>query len=554
MEIPVSGTWVIEKCLSNEISEVSGENDPLIGQMVGFSQDTLIFAGEVYSNISYKIKRVNVYEYFLHKNTRMPEKLNNDNNEILVINVYSSDSFLFEFIKDSEGGITAVADDRYYCLRKLSDEPGNVQEEIKNATEKAGLDEAAEIKTPLRSGLLLGVRIPVKTEDGIGDYRYGTYWISIEDYQLRPVLYADNIYLPRMDGFWKLVVGKKAGPEGTEDALVAFKVTSADKRQPKLLFEDVSEMETKLRKAVVYVGNDYVCVENIIYGQGKGATGQDIVERTLRTLPVDNLSSIDGIKISDMAGENGTMAMESAIAELLKNSGYEGIAVINDEEQQKNFALYRKTGHWFFKGRIDPDRQGQLPYMDFNLNLLPPSNMVAYDVLHVPWTEMKDKLPNAHDIYTSPNKDLAVVLTGNDILLYAIEGKKLADEPMARIRMAEGSTVVMAEWSMGDYINSWQKSFTKNNEYVTVDNELAKTEEAVAAGNVGVSSGAVGSAGTSVAGMAGVGAIGASGVAGAGADSAESAGTSAGTAGAGAGTAGIAGTSGASTVTAESAD
>lgn len=497
-EIPVSGTWIIEKCLSNEVSEISGDNDPLLGQKVGFSRDTVIFAGQVYRDISYKIKRVNVYEYFLHKNTSMPQKLSNNSNEIQVINVYSSDSFLLEFIKDSAGNIIAVADDRYYCLKKLSDELNNVQDAIEEATEKSGLDESIAVEEPLRSGILLGVRIPEKTEDGLGDYKYGTYWISVEDYTLRPVLYAENIYLPRMDGFWKLMVDKKAGPLGTEDSLIAFKVTNAEKKQRQPSDENVSKMETRLRKAIVYVGNDYVCVENIVYGHGKDTRNQDnIVERTLRTLPVDNLSSIDGIKISDLAGDNGTMAMESAIAELMKNSGYEGIGIINDDEQQKNFALYRKTGHWFFKGRIDPDRDGQLPYMDFNLNLLPPANMVAYDVLHVPWTEMKDKLPNAHDIYTSPNKDLAIVLTGNDILLYAIKGKELAEEPMARIRMEEGSTVVMAEWSMDEYVNNWQKSFTKNNEYMTVVNELADTDESgitAAAGTAGSSAGAAASA------------------------------------------------------------
>ena len=73
-------------------------------------------------------------------------------------------------------------------------------------------------------------------------------------------------------------------------------------------------------------------------------------EKTLRTLPVDNLVNVDGIKISDMAGENGAMAMENAIAEVLANSGYEGAVVIDDDEQQKKFALYRKTGQWFVKG------------------------------------------------------------------------------------------------------------------------------------------------------------------------------------------------------------
>jgi hypothetical protein len=473
-DIPIAGTWVLEKCLLDDTDDGSDASDPLIGTIVGFSQDALMYGGEIYSDISYKIKRVDLYGYFLHKNADMPEKLSTSDGDILVVNVYTSDSFLFEFIKEPEGEVIAVADDRLYSMKKLSDGLDMVQEVIKQEAVNAVLNENVAARQPLRSGILLGVRIPVKTADGLGDYRYGTYWISSENRILRPVLYADDIYLPRMDGFWKLIVEKKPGASGVEDSLRAFKVAGAEYKLTENLFQNVSvRMETKIRKAIVYVGNDYACVENTVYDQDN-ISDSGVAEKTLRTLPVDNLSSIDGIKISDMVGENGSMAMENAIADVLKNSGYNGIVILDDEEQQKNFALYRKTGHWFFKGRIDPDRQGQLPYMDFSLNLLPPSNMVAYDVLHVPWKEMKDKLPNATDIYTSPNKDLAVVLVRNDILIYAITGKALSAEPLGKIRMDEGSTVIMAEWGLNDYVGSWEKSFTRNNDYRTVPNELER--------------------------------------------------------------------------------
>ena len=138
-------------------------------------------------------------------------------------------------------------------------------------------------------------------------------------------------------------------------------------------------------------------------------------------MPVDNLDFVDGIKITDLAGENG-LAMESAISDLLEKPGLNGMTIVNDESREKSFALFRKTGHWFSReGSTGPERTA--PYVDFNLNLIPPSNMVAYDVLQVPLTEMKDKLPHAIDIYTSPNKDIAVVLTINEFYIYSIRNK-----------------------------------------------------------------------------------------------------------------------------------
>ncbi|HEY8348405.1 MAG TPA: hypothetical protein VIM13_01055, partial [Clostridia bacterium] len=468
MAVPAAGTWVLERRLTDEITDISDADDSLTGEKVAFTQNTMFYAGQVFTDISYKIKRVNVYEYFFHKNRDILKKLNYEKNEILVVNVYSKDSFLFEFIIDSNDEKIAVIDGRLYVMRKVSDDVGSVQEINGHDTLESGKEDAIAQKQPLRSGLLMGVRYPVQTSDGLGDYKYGTYWISCINGEIKPVLYADDIYLPRMDGFWKLMVEKRPGPSGLVDTLRAFKVTNTSNKavdRPSAASpENVSErMETRVRRAIIYVGNDYACVENTIYGTDSDNAGA-IYEKNLRTLPVDNLMNVDGIKISDMAGENGTMAMENAITEVLVNSGYEGIVILDDDEQQKNFALYRKTGHWFFKGRIDPDRQGNLPYMDFNLNLIPPSNMVAYDVLHVPWKEMKDKLPNAIDIYTSPNRDLAVILTRSHILLYAIEGSKLADEPLAKIQLEEGSAVIMAEWCMGEYVSRWEQSFIRNND------------------------------------------------------------------------------------------
>ncbi len=477
-EVPFAGTWALEKTPSDGNAEAVAGDDPADGGIVAFLQDAMMLESKIYKDIRYKAKRVDVNAYFLHKQTSLPESLRRFGGEVTVITVYSGDNFLFEFIEDGRGPQIAIIDDNYYTMRKISDE---FTDDLKHASSKEedAKQEDQGSDEPLRSGLLLGVRIPVKTSDGLGDYKYGTYWISSDDRSIRQALYADDIYLPRMDGFWKLIVEKRSGQYGTEDMLSAYKVSNKQKGNGTGMFENISgQTGTKVRKAIVYVGNDYVCVENTIYGSQNGqdddtgAAPSAAEEKLLRTLPVDNLSNIDGIKISDMAGENGTMAMQSAISDVLKNSGYEGIVTFDDEEQEKNFALYRKTGHWFFKGRIDPDGQGQLPYMDFSLNLLPPSNMVAYDVLHVPWTDMKDKLPHAIDIYTSPNRDIAVILTRSEILVYTIQGNGLSENPSAKFRLEEGSAVIMAEWGMGDYVASWEKSFMRNNETRAVENLL----------------------------------------------------------------------------------
>jgi hypothetical protein len=479
LTMPMTGKWVIENCLKSVNEEESAQtgNKP-IGETIIFSVDKFAYSDNYYSNVSYKIKRVNVAEYFLHKNTGIPEKFNFVDNEAFVLMVYSDDNFIMEFIGDSDGKVAVLIDDRCYCMKKISDDAPDVQNLPEGTVQHTADEQTGLANRTVQSGLLFGVRIPVATDDGLGDYKYGTYWISAIDCVPSPVLYAEDIYLPRMDGFWKVKVEKRLGAEGTEDNLVATRVTNTESRLIKNDFLNLTDrLETKLRKSIIYIGNDYVCVENTIYdtqgnytdtkAEKEQATAR--AEKTLRTLPIDNMASVDGITISDLAGENGRMAMENAISDLLKNSAHNMIVDIDKESQSKNFALYRKTGHWFFKGRIDIDRQGQLPHMDFNLNLIPPSNMVAYDVLQIPWKEVKDKLPHAIDIYTSPNKDMAVVVTDSEMIIYAIENNKLANEPLAKYSLPKGCSIIMAEWATEDYVPSWERSFIKNNETVLVE-------------------------------------------------------------------------------------
>ena len=467
----LDGTWKIDAYVggNNNASEQVDTVDPVIGEKMGFSNLTMVFRGNYWNDVSFKVKRVNVNEYFLHKNYNTGNGLKVNGDETLVFTAYSQDKFLYEFVRISDDTMVVSIDDQFYSMKKVSDKFSGIGDALAGSSTLPAEEDLAAKSQIVRSGLLLGIRTPVKTEDGMGDYTYSTYWISGINRSLQPVLSAKDIYLPRMDGFWKLRIDKRMGTEGTEDILNASMVSQKGDKPLALLSENYSDrLEAKLRSAIVYVGNDYVCVENTVLDPGESTTSAAI-QKTIRTLPVDNLSNIDGVKISDMAGENGTLAMENAVLDLIKRSGNNEIMRLDETTLQESFALYRKTGHWFFKGRLNLGSSESPPYMDFNLNLIPPANMVAYDMLQVPWTTIKDKVPQAVDVYTSPNRDIAIVLTRSEILLYSINGKDLSAQPAFKLPLADGSSVIMAEWAVGDYVQSWEKSFVKNNETSLVE-------------------------------------------------------------------------------------
>ena len=73
--------------------------------------------------------------------------------------------------------------------------------------------------------------------------------------------------------------------------------------------------------------------------------------------------------------------------------------------------------------------------MDYDINLIPPARLVFYDMLSIPWTVIKDKVPGASDAFTSPNGDYAIVVTGSWVLVYTIEADVLSRVPVQKINL-----------------------------------------------------------------------------------------------------------------------
>ncbi len=469
-EIPLRGSWVI----NNSYGETGNKNmvdSGWNGKVFRFSGNTIAFNGSSWKNVNYKIKRVNAQEYFLHKVLAANGNVAGDSGEIQVITASSDDKYLYDFIKLSDERIIVSIDNQLYSMTKTAEGiEGPNNEDLKGEGEGEGITKSYG-RQSLHTGLLLGLRIPVLmgqkgSKEKIEEYQYKTYWISMTNREISPVLMSEDIFLPRKDGFWKLKVEKILGNEGLEDEISTSMVSSRYLRKSSLNHSESDKqlrMETKLRKTILYVGNDYICTENVEENK-KSDTSAEEPKKVLRTMPVDNIATTSGIKFSDLTGEDGSLAMEGALSRLLASSNNNSITKIIEEDQEQNFALFRKAGHWFFKGRANLAAEEPMAFVDFNINLIPPADMVAYDVLYIPWSIISDKVPQAIDAYTSPNRDLAVILTRNSILLYAIENSTLAGEPLNKIDITDGSMVIMAEWATGDYVENWNKSFVKNNE------------------------------------------------------------------------------------------
>ena len=447
---PLEGKWtVIQDLKASENSR--GGNQNWEGDSAQFTRDEVILGDYVWINPTYKIKRVNSTDYLMTKYLNLSNSLVPRSEEVNVITISAAENFLGEFMKIDDSKVIAFVQNDVLYLQKVSDQVDN---SLARADYKEYItNDQSNLRT---SGVLVGLKAPSGSDNPDGqnnNFTYQTLWLASKNKKLYSILTDNDIFFPRSSGFWKLQVSNEQSGVKTGDELTAHDVTTKILAKQERSLKSNQKVANKgtLRKTIDYVGNDYVAIEN---------NSADI--KSLQVLPVDKISSSGGIKLSDLLGNNGLAAYNSARAQPLRVLGEAGTTVVNEDEFEENFGLTRKNGHWYLQGRINYLNGSTPNYMDYNVNLIPPAKLIYYDTLCLSWQNIKDRIPDAVDAFTSPNRDIALVITKSKLYVYGISANRLDGEPLAKIDMKVGETVVMAEWATGSYVDNWEKAFLAN--------------------------------------------------------------------------------------------
>ncbi|KJR45231.1 hypothetical protein UF75_4375 [Desulfosporosinus sp. I2] len=447
---PLEGQWKVNQTMQSN-GNSGGDNQSWEGKTIQFTREVAMLGDYVWSNPAFKIKKVNSTNYLMTKYLNLSSTLMPNSKEVEVITVSSAESFLGEFMKIDETKLIAFVQNKALYLQKVSDQ-------VDSSLTSANLN---DFKTNRQnnlgaSGVLVGLKIPKESgangDEDHTDFTYQTLWLALDNKKLHPILTGNNIFFPRSSGFWELQVRQVQEGATMEDVLSAHDVSTKAQEQ-RLRTMEISRGEDKKgasKKVIDYIGNDYVAVENDINGNH------------LQVLPVDKISTPEGIKLSDLLLNSGFATFSNARAQARRSlNTINNITSFDDDGFEQNFGLIRKNGHWYLRGRINYyDQDSNDPnYMDFNVNLVPPAKLIFYDTLWLSWQYIKDRVPDAVDAFTSPNQDMALVLTKTKLQVYAISAGQLGNEPLAKIDLQSGASVIMAEWATGSYVDNWEKAF-----------------------------------------------------------------------------------------------
>lgn len=420
--LPLQGTWEIAAPLRQpENNGTLPQTQNWLGRKIYFDRNRVLLGQYLLDASSYRVKKVPALAYLNSQRQAFPEDFAFTQNRLEVITLADTHHFFCELIPlTSEEFILNLFSQSYY-VRKITDD---VEEKVFAGSTKTAVDLTAPDRTSnIPTGLLLGLRRP----EGDG-YKYRTLWLPLYERQLALILETEKIVFPRRSGFYELQIQSTA----TEDLLFLNKLPQEGERE---IFLSEAAAGT-VRRRLDYVGNDYVSLcETHTYPLLDGMTKEVSV---FKIVAVDSLPATPAVTIEELLGEKDL----NLVAE-------------NMLQPEDSFGLARRKGYWVFRGRSFSYHDGQTKYHDFPLSVIPPNHLVFYNELSIPWPRVKNHVPQALDVLTSPTEDVAFVFTHEEILVYTLQQGNLAALPLQKIPLLEGEEIIMAEWALGHYVDNW---------------------------------------------------------------------------------------------------
>ncbi|PRR78072.1 hypothetical protein CLLI_19920 [Clostridium liquoris] len=468
--IPITGEWQVEKykilnSSEKKYQEPQVKPGSIVGQKAAFDTEYAVFGQETCENPQYKIKEVDAKNYFFYTYKVNSKDFDVTTKNLEVISITSDGRLFYDLIKLSDKEILVYSDDAFYYLKKISEESENIlnKDNVKKLEDNKKKD-LSKNKGTLRSGVLIGLRSPIPLEyNGVTGEAYEnksifyrTLWISTKNREPNSIIETPNLFFPRISGFWWAGINRtNNNPKYPKDSLFAY--PAGNSKENTKLNENNYSKDDALRR-ILFIGNDYVATEYKKASSFSDDEGKSI----LQVLPIDNVGDMKGIKISDVAGERGRAALKNSAEAFLASQDKDIAKRLEKSPREESFTLIRRNGHWIMSGRLNSNSAEDVAYGDFNINIVPPTKLLNYDDFHISWNDIKGTVPDAVDAYTSPNKDIAIIVSKNFIYVYSIENGQLSNKQLEKIPIHEGESVVMAEWATGDYVERWEKALKSN--------------------------------------------------------------------------------------------
>lgn len=309
---------------------------------------------------------------------------------------------------------------------------------------------------------------------------YATVWLQWTPAGPRIQVLRD-IVLPRKDGFWRFGINHSSvqGPDFNDEDFFWLAPLGV---KPALTHADsLPSGAMASTRRLTYIGPDFFSYREL--SQGWGGTygeGESAFVRSLDEFAKGPLKDADydydhpGLSLARVIGPGVESEFKKITAEVAPKESEETESTTpaagDDADpcagsgyrtSETEWYLVHRQGGWVALIGLqnsDPgicSRQTEWKPLSYRVT----STLAGRNPIPLPWAQVEKAFPGARHAFASPKGDWLVVITRTQIYLAALSDNSIG-KPAFTTRIPYG-VPVMAQWSLGKYVNLWDQQLSK---------------------------------------------------------------------------------------------
>jgi len=310
-----------------------------------------------------------------------------------------------------------------------------------------------------------------------------TIWIAPVGGKLKAMA-ADDYVIPRKDGFWRIRPDTKgeavlqpgqadapsqpnrvllwAVPLGAAVPAPASSPPARAEAEPQKNDEaaetdaDTPQSESEnaqpeQRLSVMFLGPEYMAYETQSGEYSDSYSLQKISDVTGKAEPPYGLQVSEArIDVPDEVLKRDQEACAKSGAELADADFLASAA--------QTFGIYRWRHKWRYAWLFGYDSGAARGYHTLcPISELPPRSMVGADQLLPPWNVIKNAYPDAVDAFSSPARDIVLLVLPDRLIVAPIQDGKPG---RSLLRLQSSGRPVMVQWAVGRYVERWTEQLS----------------------------------------------------------------------------------------------